>query len=107
MVNGQVRKDACIGPLRVDIGAHACFVAKAISNRIFDFERCKVQTFQRAVLRGDVYFETLLRREPQLPRHIGGDVIQILFLTIGRVRQLDQHPLCQTAVQIQQQSIAP
>ena len=103
----QVGVDARIGPLGVDIGAHAKLVTETISHRIFDFQRRKVQALQRAVLRGDFDLEGFFGREPQLPRHLARRTVQVLFLTVHRVRELDQHALRQTAVQIELQHIAP
>ena len=106
-LGGQVGVDTRIGPLRVDVGAHAKLVAESVSHGVFDFERRKVQAFERAVLRGDFNLESFFRREPQLPRHLTRSAIQVLLLTVLCVRQLHQHALSQAAVQVELQHIAP
>ncbi len=94
LVGGQVRKDAHIGPAGIDIRAHAVdFVAKAVADRIFDFESRKVQRGQRTVLRRHLHFDALLGREPNFPGHRSGGAVQVLFAAVVRQGQLHHHPL--------------
>ena len=59
------------------------------------------------MLRGDFNLEGFFGREPQLPRHLTRRAVQVFFLAVHRVRELDQHALRQTAVQVELQHIAP
>ena len=106
-IDCQMRVNPHIGPARVDIGAHVKFVPEAVGHCVLDLERRKVQAGQRAVLGGDFNLEGLLGREPDFPGHRCGRVVKILLTAVLVVRQLDQHPLRQTAVQIELQGIAP
>ncbi len=96
-----MRVNAGIWPLGVDIGADAGFEAEAVGNRIFDFERCKIERLQRAVLRGDLDFEAFFGGEPNLPGHIAGGFVQILLVAVLAHMQLHQHALAQAAVEVQ------
>jgi branched-subunit amino acid ABC-type transport system permease component len=80
------------GALGVDIGAHTTFFAKAVGQRIFHPEGGEIQTLQGTVLRRNFHAKTLLGREPHLPSHSAGRVVDVIFAGIGLVRQLDQHP---------------
>ena len=93
-----MRVNAGIRPLRVHIGSDASFETEAVGNRIFDFERCKIERLQRAVLRGDLDFEAFFGREPNLPRHVAGGFIQVLLVAVLAHMQLHQHALTQAAV---------
>jgi hypothetical protein len=59
------------------------------------------------VLRCNFYFESLLGGEPNFPRHSKGGVVQIFFAPVKRLRELNKHALCESAVQVQAQGIAP
>ena len=97
-----------IRPARVHIGPHALkTLPKTVSNRVLDRQRSKVQALQRAVLGGDFDLERLARREPGFPGNAKSRVVQIALAPVGVMRQLDQHALGQSAVQVQQQGIAP
>jgi len=100
-INSHVR------PLRVDVGTFAAFVAKAVGHGVFDFEGCKIQAGERAVLRCDFNFEGLLGGEPNFPRHSKGSVVQIFFIAVKSLRQLNEHTLRESAVQVEAQCIAP
>ena len=92
----------------VDAGAHiARALAKPIAHRVFDPERCKVQAFKGAVLRCQLHLKGLRRGEPNFPRHLKRCAVNILLIGIGTMSQLHQHPLCQAAVQVEQQHVAP
>ena len=108
LVGGQVRKDAHIGPAGIDIRPYAMgFIAKAVADRVFDFEGRKVQRGQRAVLRRHFYFDALLGCKPNFPGYGGGGTVQILFAAVVGLRELHHHALCQAAMQIEQQHRAP
>ena len=81
-VGGEVHINSHVRPLRVDVGTFAAFVAKAVGHGVFDFEGCKIQAGERAVLRCDFNFEGLLGGEPNFPRHSKGSVVQIFFTSI-------------------------
>ena len=78
--------------LRVHIRTHAGFLAKPVGDSVFHAQRCKVQTLERAVLRGEVDAKTLARREPHFPSHASRCVVNILLVQVRRMRQLNQHP---------------
>ena len=100
-INRQVHIHAHVGPAGIDTGTHVIvFVPKTIGYRVLDFECGKVQAGQRAVLGGDLDLEGLLGRKPDLPRHIGCGVVQVLLAAVLVVGQFNQHPLRQAAVQI-------
>ncbi len=99
--------DAHIGPARVDIGPHIELGAKAVGNRILDFQRRKIQAGQRAVLGGDLDLEGLFGREPDFPCDVGRRVVEVLLASVLVVLQLDEHALGESAVQVELQGIAP
>ncbi|MEY3887865.1 MAG: hypothetical protein RL650_1957 [Pseudomonadota bacterium] len=99
--------DAHIGPLGVDVRALATFGAEAIGHGIFDFERCKIEAGERTVLRCDFNLESLLGGKPNFPSDGAGSVVQIFFAAVKSLRQLNEHTLRQSAVQVQSQRIAP
>jgi len=100
--------DAHVGPLGVDIRAHAVgLVTEAVAHRILDLEGGEVQTGQRTVLRRHFHLDALLGREPDLPRHLTGGAVQVLLVAVVGVGQLHQHPLRQAAVQVQAHGVAP
>ena len=99
--------NAHVGPLRVDVGAFTAFGAESIGHCIFDFERRKVEAGEWAVLRRNFNLESLLCGEPNFPSHGTGGVVQIFFAAVKGLRQLNQHTLCEAAVQVQAHGIAP
>ena len=99
--------NAHVGPLGVDVGSLAAFGAKAIGHGIFDFERCKVEAGEWTVLRCNFNLESLLGGEPNFPSHGTGGVVQIFFAAVKGLRQLNQHTLRESAVQVQAHGIAP
>ena len=103
----QVSVDAHIGPGGFHAGALAALGSEAVGHSILDFERGKVQALERTVLRGDLDLEGLLGREPDFPGHIAGGFVQIGFAAVGGVRELHQHALRQSAVQVQAHGFAP
>ena len=107
-VDRQVHINPYIGPTGFNTGPDIIELGpEAVSHRILDFERCKIQAGQRAVLRGDVDFEGLLGREPDLPGDVGCGVVQVLLAAVLVVRQLNEHALGQAAVQVELLRIAP
>ena len=103
----QVHVHAHVGPTRIDIRAHIELGAKTVGNCVLDLQGGKVQAGQRAVLRGDLDFEGLFRREPDFPGDIGSGVVQVLLAAVLVVLQFDQHALGQAAVQVQLQGVTP
>ena len=92
----------------VDAGAHiARALAKPVAHRVFDPERCKVQTFKRTVVCRQLHLKGLRRGKPDFPRHLKRSTVNVLLIVIGALSQLHQHPLCQAAVQVEQQHVAP
>ena len=90
--------NAHVGPLGVHIGTFTPFVAKSVGHSIFDFESRKVKAGEWAVLRCNFNLESLLGGEPNFPRHSKGGVVQIFFIAVKSLRQLNEHTLCESAV---------
>ena len=91
----------------VNVGAGATCRAQPVHNAVFDAQGCKVKTFQRAVLRGDVHSQSFTRGKPSLPSHVIGGLINVIFYMVGLVCQLHQHALRQTYVQVKLHHFAP
>ena len=108
LVGGQVREHARVGPAGLDAGPHAARLgAEAVGDRVLDAQRGEVEALERAVLRGGLDLEGLLRREPDLPGHAARDGVEVVLAAVGRVRQFDQHALREAAVQVELQRVAP
>ncbi|KDA51810.1 hypothetical protein L963_1698 [Leuconostoc mesenteroides subsp. cremoris T26] len=108
MVGREVREPARIGPLGLDAGPHAAGLgAEAVGDRILDAQGREVEALQRAVLRGGLDLEGLLRREPDLPGHAARDGIEVVLAAVGRVREFDQNALREPAVQVELERLAP
>ena len=106
-VLGQVHINAHMGPTHVHIRPDACALPKTICNRVLDFERRKIQTLQRAVLRCDFNLEGLTLSEPKLPRQGLAHLVNIRLVLVMLLAQLDQYPLGQTGMQIELHHLSP
>ena len=107
-VGGEVGVNTRIGPLGVDVGAHAVGLGpEAVTHRVLDLEGGEVQAGQRTVLRGHFDLDGFTRGEPDFPGHLAGSAVQVFLTAVLGVRQLHQHTLGQAAVQVQAHGVAP
>jgi len=107
LIRPQVGVQAHLGLHGIDAGALAKALAHAVADRVFDAQGGKVQALERALVGRELDLEGLRGREPQLPQHLVGGLVERVFVRARLQRQPHQHALGQPAVQVEPQHIVP
>ena len=80
--------------------------AHPVADRVLDPQRGEVEALQRAALRRRVDTQRLPRRDPVRPGDALGELVEIVLVAIRAFADLDQHPLRQPALEVEQHHLA-
>ncbi len=104
--SARVEDDLQVGPRGVDVRPLAVLVAHPVADGVLDAQRGEVEAPERAALRGRVDAQRLARGDPLRPVDRARQRIQIALVAVRSFGDLDQHPLCKPALEIEEHHLA-
>ena len=105
LVLAQVQHDVQVGVAGVDARALAGGVAQQVAHGILHAQRGEIQAPERAAVRGRVHAQGVPRCDPLGPLDAARELVHIVLVAIGTVRDLDQHALREPALEVQRHHV--